>query len=242
MPLTPEPGNRVVFCQQHAISIIVPVLNEPEGINRTVEHLLRASRDFNAEIIVVDGDPAGSTVRQIALPGVKTIVGPKGRGSQMNAGARAASGGVFLFVHADTCLPHDGVRAVLNACRGPCVAGGAFLLGIDNKQWIYRLIESWANIRTGLLKIPYGDQAMFIKKSVFDKIGGYAEIPLMEDIDITRRLKRGGHKITLIKKAVRTSARRWESEGVLYGIVRNNILSTLFYMGMDAVTLKRFYR
>lgn len=224
------------------VSIIVPVLNESKIINRTAEHLLSASRGCNAEIIIVDGDPDGSSIRDIELAGIQTMVGPKGRGHQMNAGARAASGSIFLFVHADTCLPQDAVFAVLNACRRPGIAGGAFLLGIDNHRRIYRLIEAWANLRSRLLAMPYGDQAIFVKKSVFEKIGGYAMIPIMEDIDIMNRLKRGGYTISLIKTPVRTSARRWEAEGPAYTILRNNLLSTMFCMGLDASLLKRFYR
>lgn len=225
-----------------AVSIIVPVLNESAIINRTADHLLSVSGAYNAEIIVVDGDPAGSTIREITAKHIKTMKGPRGRGPQMNAGARAASGGIFLFVHADTYLPPDGVRAVVHACRRPGIAGGAFLLGIDNKRRIYRLLEAWANMRTALLKIPYGDQAVFMKKSVFEAIGGYARIPLMEDIDIMRRLKRGGYTIDVVKKPVLTASRRWEKEGLLYALLRNNLLSALFCAGVDASVLKRFYR
>lgn len=230
------------------LSIIVPVLNEPAIIGQTVAHLLAVSRGVPAEIIIVDGDPSGSTVKAIRPESgrekekIKTLVGPKGRGPQMNAGASAASGRVLLFVHADTRLPERGCRLVLDACNRTDVAAGAFLLGIDNGRRVYRFIETWANIRSAVLKIPYGDQAIFIKKRVFDDMGGYAGIPLMEDIDIMRRLKKGGFKTALIREAVYTSARRWETQGVIYGIIRNNALSWLFYAGVDPSVLKRFYR
>jgi rSAM/selenodomain-associated transferase 2 len=224
------------------LSIIVPVLNETGIIQRTVAHLREVSGDVPTEIIIVDGDPGGSTISGIAHSDtVKTITSPCGRGPQMNAGAKAASGAILLFVHADTRLPADGIKAVAAACSAPQIAGGAFFLGIDNKKRIYRWIETWANFRSALAKIPYGDQAIFIRKSVFARIGGYAEIPIMEDLDMMRRLKKGGYTISLIKKPVRTSARRWETQGLVYCIVRNNLLSGLFYAGVDASVLKRFY-
>lgn len=225
-----------------AVSIIVPVLHESGIIHRTTAHLLAASQNCRAEIIIVDGDPEGSTIRYAASSDrIKTIAGPSGRGPQMNAGAAEASGAVLLFVHADTLLPHFGIQAVVEVCRRPELAGGAFSLGIDNNGRCYRLIEAWANLRSRLVKTPYGDQAIFLKKNVFEHIGGYAKIPLMEDIDLMERLKQGGFKMTLLKQAVRTSSRRWEKQGMAYGILRNNILSGLFYAGVDPFVLKRFY-
>ncbi len=225
-----------------AISIIVPVLRESGIISRTVAHLVRAAEGCSAEVIVVDGDPEGSTIRHVTISEkVRTMTGPCGRGPQMNAGAKAASGALLLFVHADTRLPEGAIRAVLDTCLHPDIAGGAFLLGIDNQQRIYRLIEVWANLRSRLVKTPYGDQAIFIKKRVFEDMGGYAHIPLMEDLDLMERLKQGGYKIALIRDAVRTSSRRWEKQGVAYGILRNNLLSGLFYVGVDPFVLKRFY-
>ena len=241
-------GDMVEYMDTPHLSIIVPVLNEQAIIGRTVDHLLAAGKDVPAEIIIVDGDPTGSTIREIRLQygkdqeTVKTIVGPKGRGPQMNAGASAAAGRVLLFVHADTRLPERGCQLVLDTLRRPDIAAGAFSLGIENGRRIYRLIETWANIRSAVLKIPYGDQAIFIKKRVFEDIGGYAGIPLMEDIDIMRRLKKGGFKTALIREAVYTSARRWENQGVIYGIIRNNLLSWLFYAGVNPSVLKQFYR
>ena len=224
------------------LSVIVPVLNEEGIIQQTIAHLKELSVDVPTEIIIVDGDPGGSTIRSIGLSDtVKTMTGPCGRGPQMNAGATAASGAILLFVHADTRLPADGIKAVVDACCAPHIAGGAFSLGIDNKDRIYRWIETWANFRSTLAKVPYGDQAIFIRKSVFARIGGYAEIPIMEDLDMMRRLKKGGYTISLIKKPVCTSARRWETQGLVYCIIRNNLLSGLFYAGVDVSVLKRFY-
>ncbi len=225
-----------------AVSIIVPVLNEAGIIAETVAHLTDACRQFNSEIIIVDADPAGSTICHVDSNQVRTLAGPRGRGRQMNAGAEAAGAGVLLFVHADTRLPENALGQVLAVCCRPAVAGGAFLLGIDHPGKFYRLTEAWANLRGRLTRIPYGDQAVFIKKRVFHDLGGYAPIPIMEDIEIMQRLKRRGLKIRLIGKYVQTSARRWEQEGMIHGMVRNTILSSLYYAGVKPSVLKRFYR
>lgn len=224
-----------------AVSIIVPVLNEPGIINRTIEHLISASAGFNTEIIIVDGDPAGSTIKDVYSREVITITHSPGRGPQMNAGAAVAKGSVLLFLHADTRLPAGAIGDVIKVCSQPTIAGGAFSLGIDSGKQIYRLIETWANIRSRLLRIPYGDQAIFIKKNIFINIGGFAMIPLMEDIEIMKRMQHNGLKIKLIDKAVTTSARRWEKEGLIYCIIRNNMLSGLFHTGVKASTLNRHY-
>jgi len=225
-----------------AVSIIVPVLNEGTIIRQTVSHLTEAGRKFNAEIIIVDADPAGSTICHVDLSQVRKLVGARGRARQMNAGAKVAGAGVLLFVHADTRLPESAINKVLDVCRRPAIAGGAFLLGIDHPGKFYRLAECWANLRGRLTRIPYGDQAVFIKKRVFRDLGGYAPIAIMEDIEIMQRLKRRGLKIRLIEKYVQTSARRWEQEGLIYGMVRNTILSSLYYAGVNPSVLKRFYK
>lgn len=225
-----------------AISVIVPVLHETEIIEQTCMHLSAACSGYNAEIIIVDGDPLGSTINRVDSEQIRTLVASSGRGAQMNAGAKTASGKVLLFVHADTRLPAGAIRDVLEICRRPSIAGGAFFLGIDNKKGFFRMAEAWANFRCRLTRIPYGDQAVFVKKRIFQKFGGYADIALMEDIDLMQRLKRNGFKIVLLRKSVQTSARRWEKEGLIYGMIRNNLLSCLYYAGVKPALLEKFYK
>lgn len=224
-----------------AVSIIVPVLNESDIIENTVIHLTEACSGHAAEIIIVDGDPSGSTIRRVKSKQILTITAPPGRAKQMNAGAEAARGGVLLFVHADTLLPRGALRDILDACRRPEIAAGAFSLGIDSGKGIFRVIETLANIRCYLTRIPYGDQAIFFKKKVFMHLGGYAGIPIMEDIEIMQRVKQKKLKTALLKKKVKTSARRWQKEGILWAIIRNNLLACSFYAGASPRTLKRFY-
>ncbi len=224
------------------LSIIVPVLNESGLIRRTADHLVAASQGLNAEIIFVDGNRAGSSINLVNSSHVRGLVAPSGRGLQMNAGAAAATGGILFFVHADTRLPEGALAEVLDACRRPEIVGGAFLLGIDSRKKGFRVIEAMANLRCRLTRIPYGDQAVFIKKRVFDEAGGYAPIPLMEDIELMLRLKRRRLKIRLVRKTVFTSARRWEKDGLIYCTVRNNLLSCLYYAGVKPAVLEKFYR
>lgn len=225
-----------------AVSVIVPVLHETAVIEQTCAHLLAACGGRNAEIIIVDGDPRGSTINRVDSQQIRTLTASRGRAAQMNAGASAARGRLLLFVHADTRLPESAVRDVLEICRRPSIAGGAFLLSIDSKKGFFRAAQAWANLRCRLTRIPYGDQAVFMKKRIFRAFGGYADIPLMEDIDLMQRLKRNGFKIALIRKPVQTSARRWEKEGRIYGMIRNNLLSCLYYAGVKPALLKKFYK
>ncbi len=224
-----------------AVSIIVPVLGEADRINETAAHLADIARGHPAEIIIVDGDPQGSTIKKISRSDVRTRTAPRGRGAQMNAGAAAARGNILLFVHADTTLPQKAIGDILEACRRPGIAGGAFSLGIRSPRPVYRLMELWANLRSRLTGIAYGDQALFIKKRVFASIGGFREFPIMEDAAITRRLTENNFRIRLLPATACTSARRWEKEGILYGIIRNNILSALFHAGVSPRVLVRFY-
>jgi rSAM/selenodomain-associated transferase 2 len=160
----------------------------------------------------------------------------------MNAGARASNGRILLFLHADTVLPKNALDSVMSACSLKRNVGGAFELGIDSDRPGYRLIEKMIFLRSRRTRIPYGDQAIFLKKKSFMDIGGYKEIPIMEDIDLMRRVKQAGYKIKIISEPVTTSARRWEKEGIVYCTLRNFILSKMFYLGVSPITLKKYYK
>lgn len=224
------------------ISIIIPVLNETEIINQCLVHLAEIIKPARCEIIVVDGSPAGNTIQSIAGNRIKKIISLPGRGIQMNAGARCATGRILLFLHADTLLPVKSIQHILWAVDHPGVAAGAFDLGINSDRPIFRITEKYVFLRSRITKIPYGDQAIFLREKVFKALGGFAEIPIMEDIDLMQRLKRAGYKIKFISEHVRTSPRRYEKEGIFFGTIRNILLSALFYLGVRPATLKRFYK
>jgi len=223
------------------ISVIIPVLDERQSIRRCIGEVL--SEAATSEIIVCDGgstDGMPDIVEEFGDRGVILVRTRKGRGTQMNAGASTASRDILLFLHADTRLERGWHDAVIQALDDPAVAGGAFSLRIDNPKKQYRLIESWVKCRCRLFTLPYGDQAIFMKRNVFERIGRYKDIPLMEDVDIAERMKSAGRIVILGKRAV-TDARRWEKEGWLYTSLRNQLIRWLYRIGVDPHKLAGIY-
>lgn len=224
------------------LSVIIPVLNEAESVNAAIERLRAADDGGFAEIIVSDGDPGGSTLAVVRDPSVITTAGPPGRGGQLNRGAALATGGTLLFLHADTELPRAAFGRIREALADPSVAGGAFDLGIASTRWYFRITERYAACRTRLTRVPFGDQAIFLRRNFFDRIGGYADIPIMEDVELMTRVRRLGGRIVILPDRVTTSARRWEKEGVIAATVRNLMLQTLYRLGVPPERLARWYR
>jgi rSAM/selenodomain-associated transferase 2 len=224
------------------ISVVIPVLNEQKHINAAIIDIRNSSDDGNYEIIVVDGDPEGSTVKAIKDKNVKTITAEMGRGAQMNAGAAEADGKILLFLHADTRLPQNGLRKIIEAIEDKKLAAGAFDLDIDSGSPALRWIIAVARARSRISRIPYGDQGIFLRKSYFDKIGGFKEIPLMEDVDLMQRIKKDGGRIKILRDRIRTSARRWKTEGVFYTTIRDLTLISLYYLGVSPHRLAKFYK
>jgi len=226
---------------KHSFSFIIPVLKEASLINNTIRHLQEISLRYDAEIIVVDGDAEATTLKCIQEKQVKKLVSPKGRGTQMNKGASVAGGDVFLFLHADTELPADALGLISAVLDDPVCGGGAFDLGIKSDRPVFRLIERMVFLRSRITNIPYGDQTIFMRREVFKKLGGYREIPIMEDVELMRRMKRIGYTVRIIPEKVLTSPRRWEREGVLSCTLRNWTLMTLYLLGWDPEKLAKYY-
>jgi rSAM/selenodomain-associated transferase 2 len=227
---------------QLLLSIIIPVYHETDIINPMVSTLEGSFENKRVEIIVVDGAPAGNTIRVICDAGVKTLVAGKGRAAQMNRGAAAAKGNFLLFLHADTRLPQGALQYIQEVVKKRKKIGGAFDLGIESPKKAYRLIEKMVYYRTRLTKIPYGDQAIFLSRNVFHKIGGFKEIPIMEDIELMRRVKARGYPIGIIPFPVQTASRRWEKEGIVYCTLRNWALAGPFWLGVSPEKLAKYYR
>jgi rSAM/selenodomain-associated transferase 2 len=225
-----------------SISVIIPVLDEAQGINDVIAHIRSQAAVDAVEIIVVDGDPAGSTIRAISHPGIITAVAEKGRGSQMNCGAIRATGHILLFLHADTFLPPNAFTRIRNCMEVTRHAGGAFDMGIDSERKVFRITERYVAWRTRLTRIPFGDQAIFVRRDYFERIGGYRDIPIMEDVDLMRRIRRRGDAICIVPEKVMTSARRWEKDGLVFGTLRNWMLQALYCCGVSPERLARFYR
>lgn len=219
------------------ISAVVPTLNEALRITETIQALWQAGVD---EVVVVDGGSRDETVTRARTAGARLLSAPRGRALQMNLGAREAEGSVLWFVHGDTRVPREGGRLIRQALSRPEVVAGAFDLGIDSPRWILRLVARVASWRTRLSRIPYGDQALFVRREVFEGVGGYPPWPLMEDVGLALRLRRQG-KLVVVPARVWTSPRRWEREGVLYVTLRNWFLITLFTLGVSPSRLRRWY-
>ena len=223
-------------------SVIIPVLDETALINTTIEHLHNLEENDELEIIVVDGDPEGKTLRAITYDDVRKRISPMGRGKQMNEGASIASGSILLFLHADTALPPDALKLIAAAMQKTTYVAGAFDLGIKSERSVFRVIEFAASLRSRITRIPFGDQAVFIRKEYFDVIGGFKEIPIMEDVEIMQRIKKRGDKIVILPQKTFTSSRRWEAEGILYSTLRNWVLQILYFFGISPRKLSRFYK
>jgi rSAM/selenodomain-associated transferase 2 len=222
------------------ISIVIPVLYEADTIGDTLEHVRKIESGDRFQVIVVDGDPGGGTIETITRNDVMTLVSRPWRSRQMNAGAAAASGGILLFLHADTLLPDTVFSDIVHVVRGGSV-GGAFRLRFDSNRLVYRIMSGFVTIRSRLNRLPYGDQAIFLRRDYFQEIGGYDEIPLMEDVEIVRRIRRLGGRLTILDTAVRTSCRRMESEGIAKRVVQNWLISILYNFGASPEKLVKYY-
>jgi len=225
-------------------SVIVPVYREETRINVLAGQVLELARRDGAavEVIVADGGPGSTTLAAIRVPGIIPVKSRPGRGVQMNAGAAAASGRILLFLHADTVLPGKAFSLAESLLEDGHLAGGAFDLALDDPALVFRLIGRVASRRSRLTRIPYGDQAIFVRAGLFRSLGGYREIPLFEDVDFMRRLKRGNFAIGFIDRPVVTSARRWKKEGVVRATLRNWVLAAAYLAGVAPERLAGHYR
>ena len=220
------------------ISVIIPVLNEAHQLLKIL-HFLKALSDL--EIIVVDGGSQDQTVAIAKTAEVKVIQSPIGRAHQMNAGAAAATGDILLFLHADTRLPTDFDLTIRQTLSQPRVIAGAFRLQIDGLDWKLRVIEWGVNARSRHLQMPYGDQAIFLKTTTFQTIGGFPTLPIMEDFELVRQLKRQG-RIAIAPTAVITSGRRWQKLGVVRTTLINQCVILAYLLGVSPDRVADWYR
>lgn len=221
------------------LSIIIPTLNEANQIATTLQNAQTAN---GIEIIIVDAGSEDNTLECAQSLGVKTLISPQaGRAAQMNFGATQATGDILLFLHADTQLPLDYDKLIRDALAQPGVIAGAFHLGIDSPEMSLRLIEKMVSLRSRFLQLPYGDQALFLNRETFTTCGGFPDLPIMEDFEFVRRLKRQG-KIVLVPAFVTTSARRWQKLGVFKTTIINQIVVLGYFVGVSPQQLRYWYR
>jgi len=220
------------------VSVIMPVLNEASGIAAS---LRRAWATGAAEVIVVDGGSTDGTPALARQGGAQLIVSTPGRGLQLNAGARVAQGDVLLFLHADTWLAPDALRQIDAALCDACVEAGAFVQRIEATGIAYRWLERGNAWRAARLGLPYGDQGIFMRRSLFDRIGGYADIAIMEDLLLMKRVRRLTRPV-LLPGPLHVSARRWRRYGVIRQTARNWLLLAALHLGVRPERLAGWYK
>lgn len=220
------------------ISVIIPCLNEERNLAELLPLLTRHSE---LEVIVVDGGSSDQSCQIAEDAGCILLNSSKGRGRQMNIGASIAKHRYFLFLHADTRLPEGFIRAICHTLETPGIAGGAFQLSTDVRDPRLGFICFWANIRSKILSLPYGDQAIFTLSSCFHRVGGFPEIEIMEDYIFVRRLRTIGKIVTLSEKVI-TSGRRWQKLGIIRTTLINQLVVLGFMLGIHPSHLARMYR
>ncbi len=220
------------------ISIIIPTLNEARCLSETLEQIQKLSPH---ELIISDGGSHDNTLKIAAKFTQHLIKGPHGRALQVNAGAQVATGGLLLFLHADSYIKLASYQKMLVAMKNSEVIGGAFSLLIDSNRMALQIINQFANLRSKYLGRAYGDQAFFVKKQVFQEMEGFTEFPICEDLDFYKRLKIMG-SVVLLKEEVLTSSRRWANEGIWFTTIRNILIATLFALGFPPRILTKWYQ
>jgi rSAM/selenodomain-associated transferase 2 len=221
-----------------ALTVIIPTLNEAEHIGPLLEQLGRAG---DLEVIVVDGGSRDATVTTARRAGTRVIQTAPGRARQMNQGAAAARGRLLFFLHADSRLPTNFAALVRRALAAPGVSAAAFRLAIDAPGAGLRFVEFWANLRSRYLQMPYGDQGLGLTAACFRELGGFPDLPIMEDFELVCRLRSRG-RIAILPAAIRTSPRRWLNLGVGRTTVTNQFIVLAYMVGVPPQQLARLYR
>jgi rSAM/selenodomain-associated transferase 2/rSAM/selenodomain-associated transferase 1 len=218
------------------LSVIIPARNEAENLPKTLAALAGAA---GVEIIVVDGGSTDGTAALARSLGARALETASGRARQMNTGAAVARGGALLFLHADTQLPPDFARHVQGALSTPGMSAGAFRLRTDSHRRLMRVVEFMVNTRSRLRQMPYGDQGIFLKAELFRELGGFPELPILEDYALVRRLRRRG-TVLLAKASVITSSRRWAALGVWRHTLLNQAIVLAYRLGVSPQRLAKW--
>lgn len=220
------------------LSIIIPALNEA-GCIRDILRQLQALRAQGHEVILVDGGSCDETIALAQALVDQLLPAPAGRALQMNVGAKAASGQVFWFLHADTRVPDKAARLIIEALQ-QAGSWGRFDVRLSGDKLLLRLVERMMNWRSRFTGVASGDQGIFVTRKLFERVGGFAELPLMEDIDLSRRLKREQWPVCL-RDTLTTSSRRWEQKGVLRTIALMWYLRLAYFLGVSPARLAMRY-
>jgi hypothetical protein len=236
--LRTHPKWEKIFSTVPLLSIIIPALNEEKMLASTLKRVYHAQ---SIDVIVVDGGSRDNTYAIARQSGARVLKETGGRSAQQNEGAAQAKGELLLFLHADTLLPNDYDQMIRTALASPKIVGGAFRFKTDNHGKKLKIVELFANLRSYWLRLPYGDQGLFMEKRVFNEIGGFAPVSIMEDFDLVLRLRRRG-RLVLLNHAAITSARRWQEHGVLRTSIINQMMILGFFAGLPSTKLREIYK
>ncbi len=221
-----------------SIAAIVPVFNEAQLLSEKLTTLKALNTD---ELVFIDGGSTDTTQQILEASGVSWHAGAKGRAAQMNDGAEKCSRDILLFLHIDTEIDESNISALKSAMKQPEKVGGRFDVCLSGHHPAYQMISWFINLRSRLTKISTGDQALFVRRKVFEQMGGFADLPLMEDVEFSTRLKREG-SIACLRETVTTSSRRWQQHGIIRTILLMWKLRLLYWLGTPADKLADLYR
>ena len=234
----------LIFWRQVAeplLSVVIPVLNEADTLPQTLKVLKLEQYPGVVEVLVVDGGSRDNSPAVAQSAGCRVLSCEPGRGRQMNVGARAARGKYLLFLHADTTLPFNYLDLVYRCLSRPGVAAGAFSLVIADRRPLFRFLEKLISWRSRIFGWPYGDQVFFMARGLFDRVGGFWQEPLLEDVDLLRKIKKEGRLVIMSSKVV-TSARRWQNLGIVFTTIINQMVMVGYYLGVPPKFLATLYR
>lgn len=221
-----------------AISVIIPVLNDTESLDFLLWQLREISPDI--EIVVSDGGKSAEAREVCGIHEALWVDSPRGRAIQMNMAAARSRGSILWFLHADTIIHPSSLDGIRSTLEDPGTVGGAFRFRLHQRHWYASLLDLGVNLRSNLLKLPYGDQGFFVRRSVFESLGGYREIPFMEDVEFIRRLPRYG-EVRILRLPIGVSSRRWEREGFFYATIRNWLVTLAYLRGVPPERLVKYY-
>lgn len=219
------------------LAVVIPALDEAGEVAGAIE----SASAPGVEVLVVDGGSSDGTPERAAAAGARVIDSPPGRARQLAAGAREALADAIVFLHADTRLPAGFAAAVRDALRDPAVVGGAFRFGFDGSGAALRFVELGARLRGALFRLPYGDQAIFVRRRVLEEIGGVPQAPIMEDLDLVSAMRRRG-RLAMLPLRATTSPRRYLAGGVLRTMGRNWLAAAAWRLGLDRERVAARYR
>jgi len=235
-PEVTEEAGKVL--SESGVAVVIPLLNEAVALPQLLQGLRECDAD---ELVLVDGGSSDETQEILQESGLRWLTSKCGRGAQMNAGVRVCESEIILFLHADTDISSSHIDILRELAAKPAYVGGRFDVRLSGAHPALRVIEWFINLRSRLSRISTGDQAMFVRRDVFEAMGGFADIALMEDIEFSRRLKRLG-RIACIRRTVCTSSRRWERHGIIRTMLLMWRLRLFYWLGVPAERLARIYR